>query len=101
MLKRNSATLHDGGFQVISEDNYCFSYARFTEKEVIIVICSVDTEERQVIIPIENFGLLRFNEKKDYFLTPVQSHYEQERVVVTAMPHQSYLFVLPIVDEGI
>ena len=100
MLKRNSATLQDGGFQVISEEDYCFSYARFTEEEVIIVICSVDSEERQVVLPIENYGLMAFHEKNDYFGTPVQSYLEQDKVVVTVMPHQSYLFVLPIMDAG-
>jgi alpha-glucosidase len=99
MLKRNSAALQDGGFQVITEDHYCFSYARFTEEEVIIVICSVDQEERQVVLPIDHFGLLTFDEKQDYFSTPIQSKYENKRVTVTVKPHQSYLFVLPVIDQ--
>jgi alpha-glucosidase len=95
-LKTNTEALQDGGFSVLSEEGYCFAYARFTEDELILVVCSVDSKECRVILPVENFGLYSFHEEKDYFGTPVYAACHQGKVVLSVKPHQSYLFVLEI-----
>jgi len=99
LLKRNSSTLHDGGFMVLSEEGFCFSYVRFTEEEIIIAICSVDSNEGSVALPIKNLGLQTFSEEKDYFGTSIKSCLKEGYVAITVDPHQSYLFVLSLEEE--
>lgn len=99
LLKRKAEALQDGGFMVLSEEGFCLSYARFTENQLILVICSVDSKECIVELPVQNFGLHTFTEKKDYFGTPVKASCMEGKAVLTVMPHESYLFVLDIKEE--
>lgn len=95
-LKRSSQAMQDGGFQVFWDKDYVFAFSRFTEEEVIFVICSTDDKEYEIILPIENYGLEYFREKKDYFGIPLTVEKRDKKVILHIKPHQSYLIVAPI-----
>lgn len=88
-LKRNSPALDHGGFQIISEEGYVFTYARFTEEELIIVISSTDDESNMVLLPLENFGFDRQAFTQDYLGKAVVSEVTTEGVAVCVPAHTS------------
>lgn len=90
-LKISSKALIHGGFKVISEQGYVFAYARFNVNEVIIVICSTDTESRDIIIPMKDFGYDSIIEKTDYLGSELITYEIKGRTVITVLPHKSYL----------
>ena len=55
-IKTTSPAFSDGGFKVLWDEGYVFSFARFTPEEVYLTVCSSDTKESQVILPIDIFG---------------------------------------------
>ena len=55
-FKTTSQAFCDGGFKVLWDEGYVFSFARFTPEEVYITVCSTDTKESEVILPINIFG---------------------------------------------
>lgn len=95
-LKRSSQAMQDGGFQVFWDKDYIFAFSRFTEKEVIFVVCSTDDKEYEIILPIENYGLEHFREKEDYFGVPLDTEKRDGKIICHIKPHQSYLMRVPI-----
>lgn len=91
-LKRSSDTLQTGGFKILSDDDYVFSYARFTPEEVIVVICSTDELTREVKIPIRIFGISNFDVKEDFFHNELRYRSDGDVVYVIVPPHTSYVF---------
>ena len=55
-IKTTSPAFCDGGFKVLWDEGYVFSFARFTPEEVYLTVCSSDTKESEVILPIDIFG---------------------------------------------
>lgn len=90
-LKTNSEALSDGGFQVINEEGYVFSFTRFTEEELIIAICSTDDDNQEVTIDLNNFGFENRLIDKDYFENNVQSELTEDGVKIIVPSHTSYL----------
>lgn len=88
-LKRNSPALDHGGFQIIGEEGYVFSYARFTEEELIIVISSTDDEPNTALLPLENFGFDQQAFTQDYLGKAVVSEVTAEGVAVCVPAHTS------------
>lgn len=93
-LKRNAKALEDGGFQILSEEGYVFSYARFTEKELIIVIASTDDECNETIIPLENFGFENHDISRDIFGRSVAAEIVKGGIKVHIPAHTSYLLYI-------
>jgi alpha-glucosidase len=90
-LKKDCEALSDGGFQVVFDEEYVFAYARFTETEIIFVICSTNTVDQEVIIPSKNFGITYGIINEDYFGNPIHSEIENGLLKVMVPAHQSYL----------
>ncbi len=90
-LKRTSQALEDGGFQILSEDGYVLSYARFTEDELIVVIASMDETVQKVMIPIENFGFDRNVIFKETFDENVSIERTENSIIVQIPAHTSYV----------
>lgn len=90
-LKRNAEALEDGGFQILSEEGYVFSYARFTENELIVAPASTDDESNETMIPCENFGFKKQMIDKDVFGKDVAAEIVKEGIKVYIPAHTSYL----------
>ncbi len=90
-LKRTSAALKDGGFQILSEEGYVLSYARFTEDELLVVIASVDEEEQDIRIPIEYFGFEKDVILGEIFSSPISIRRVGDGVIVHVPAHTSYV----------
>jgi len=93
-LQLHSECLQDGGFQILSDDNYVFAYARFVEDEIIFVVLSMDDETREVELPIENYGFRDWNINCDYFEHPIEFKNDGGIVKVMVPPHENYLIQL-------
>lgn len=90
-LKRTSEALADGGFQILSEDGYVLSYARFTSEELIIVIASMEEEERDVTIPLMNFGFDTDDILEEVFSNPIKIKRMEEGMIVHVPSHTCYV----------
>ena len=46
----------DGAFQILCADGQVLAYARFSDKQMLVTICSMDSEQTKVILPIGDYG---------------------------------------------
>lgn len=88
-LKRKSSALENGGFRIISDRGYVFSYARFTEEELIIVISSMEDKATERILVLEDFGFDNQDFTQDYLGKTVVSEVTAEGVKVNVPAHTS------------
>lgn len=95
-IKRENKAFTEGGFKIISDNDYVISYARFTSDQVWIVVCSTDDCIRQIEIPLRAFGKQRYTNKEDAL--GMELDYEMavddQSMVLNVMPHTSYIFML-------
>ncbi len=91
-IKKNNKAFTEGGFKIISNDDYVFSYARFTEDSLWIMIVSTDEEEREIEIPINIFGKEVFNKKEDEFGRKLNYRLEDGKIILKVLPHCGYIF---------
>lgn len=91
-IKRSNKAFTEGGFKIISEDDYVFSYARFTEDSLWIMIASTDSEERKIEIPINIFGKETFSKKEDEFGRKLNYRVEEGKIILKVSPHCGYIF---------
>ncbi|WP_271712601.1 glycoside hydrolase family 13 protein [Anaeromicropila herbilytica] len=91
MLKQNSEALSDGGFLVVYDEAYVFSYARFTDKEVIFVICSTNLIEQEVTLPLKYFGLGTMVTMEECFGNHINLELINGMLKFTVPAHQSYM----------
>lgn len=90
-LRQSSEALSDGGFQVVYEEGYVFAYARFTETELIFVICSTNSLEQKIALPLKFFGISFLSIQEDYFGEEIHAEAEKGMLKLTVPAHQSYL----------
>ena len=55
-LKTTNEALTDGGFQILCADKQVLAYARFSDKQMLVTICSMDNEQTKVMLPIGDYG---------------------------------------------
>ena len=91
-IKKNNKAFTEGGFKVISNDDYVFSYARFTEDSLWIMIASTDSKERKIEIPINIFGKETFSKKEDEFGRKLNYRVEEGKIILKVSPHCGYIF---------
>lgn len=91
-IKRNNKAFTEGGFKIISNDDYVFSYARFTEDTLWIMVISNDNKERKIEIPINIFGKDKFNKLEDEFGKKLNYEMEEGKVILKVLPNTSYIF---------
>lgn len=93
-LKRNNDALKYGGIKIIGTEDYVFAFARFTLDEVMITVCSNDSEDRELFIPTRIFG--RFSElpKEDIFGYKLNYKKVESGVILEVPSKVSYLFNL-------
>ena len=89
-LKQKEA-LKEGSFKILSQDYYVFSYARFTDKQLILTVCSTDHEERILELPIKAFGKWECGAKEDLLKTPLSYEVKDGYLYLKVKPHTSYL----------
>lgn len=70
-LRKSSSALIQGGFQVLSAEGYLLAYARFTDEEVLLVICSMEKEDKEIEIPLFYYGVREVGITEDYLGMPV------------------------------
>lgn len=96
-IKTSSAAFSDGGFKVVWAADYVFAFARFTPTELWFSVCSADTEERRIRLPLDAFGR-RFASMpapvKDALGTPVESEVRDGGLFVTVPPEKAFLISL-------
>lgn len=92
-LKKTEDALKYGGLKFISDDDYVLTYARFTLDEVIIVVVSMDDNERMINLPIKNFGKDEFTQR-DYFEEKLMYEINDGNVFLRVPSHQSYIIKL-------
>lgn len=90
-LKREKEALKEGSFKILSQDYYVFSYARFTDKQLILTVCSTDHEERILELPIKAFGKWECGAKEDLLKTPLSYEVKDGYLYLKVKPHTSYL----------
>lgn len=94
-LKQENEAFIDGGFKIISSNDYVFAYARFTDKQAWITVCSTDSETREVVIPIKAYGKSTFDKTSDVFEYELTHSINPDGDLVLTVPaHTSYLFEL-------
>ena len=91
-LKVNEDALKYGGFKIISDDDYVFSYARFTRDEVIFVVCSSDDENRKVRIPLKAFGKTSERIIDDLFGKKLDYEKCDDGIILNVESNNSYIF---------
>jgi alpha-glucosidase len=94
-IKREFKAFTEGGFKIISDDDYVLSYARFAGKQVWIIVCSSDEYERKIRIQLDIFGVRHFNKQEDAL--GVKLNYELDSMrclILKVLPHTSYIFQL-------
>ena len=55
-IKTTEKVFLDGGFKVLWDNDYVFSYARFTPEDLWITVCSADNQDRKINLPLDIFG---------------------------------------------
>lgn len=93
-LKRNEEALQDGGFKILSSEGYVLSYARFTKKDLFIIIASTDDEEREVVIPLGAFGKKNMQRAEEVFGSSISCMQIGLDVTIKVKPHTSYVIKL-------
>lgn len=93
-LKTSEEALNDGGFKIISSEGYVISYARFTNDDLFIIICSTDDYKREVVVPLRIFGKNDMKNFKEIFDKKIKYTQEDQKVVFEAEPHTSYVIKL-------
>ena len=91
-LKTTKKAFSEGGFKIISNDHFVFSFARFTLDEVFVSVCSADSEPRIVAIPLGVFGKQAFTQINDALGTPLHYEIKNGSLRLQVAPHTSYLF---------
>ena len=56
---------------MISAEGYLFAYARFTNEEVVFILCSMEETDKELEIPISYFGITKVHFTEDYLGTPI------------------------------
>lgn len=94
-LKKDQDAFINGGFRILSDDGYVFSYARFTENQVYITVCSFEDKERIIMIPMGIFGKREFFREKDIFGNDLKYVVNKKHIIeLTVIPFKSYLIEL-------
>lgn len=55
-IKTTSEALAEGSFQILFAKEKVIAYARFTNREMLITICSMEETEKRVLLPISDYG---------------------------------------------
>ncbi|WP_294427833.1 glycoside hydrolase family 13 protein [uncultured Treponema sp.] len=90
-LRRNEEALRSGSFAFVSSEDYVAAFARFTRKEVIFTICSADSENRTVALPLSYFNLRAQKIKKDCLGKQLESRVEGDSLIVEIPANESYV----------
>ena len=93
-LKTSEEALQNGGFKILSDEDYVFSYARFSKEDVFIVIFSTDDMDRRLKIPVRIFGKSPEIELKDIFGKELNCVVEKGEINLEVKAHTSYLIKL-------
>ena len=94
-IKRDHNAFTDGGFKVLSDSDYVLSFARFSDDQVWIIVCSNDESERVVKIQMDIFGKFNFNKTQDSLGVSLDYELGSDNcLALKVMPHHSYIFQL-------
>ena len=66
-MKQETESFCGGGFQILWEEGKVFAFARFTDKQLFYVVCSMEEEEKEVTLPYDIFGCDKVMEVKEVF----------------------------------
>ncbi|MGV8145315.1 MAG: alpha-amylase family glycosyl hydrolase [Alkaliphilus sp.] len=91
-LKLENEVLHTGGFKILYNKSYIFSFARFTEDKAIVSVCSMEDEKQTITIPLNLIGKIKTNSITEVFGEEINIEVENEKLVLTIPAKKSYLF---------
>lgn len=96
-IKTGSDAFRDGGFKVLWDNDFVFSYARFTPDEVWIAVCSADSETREIDLNAAAFGesFAQAAPVRDALGEPVAAVMKDGRLKIQAAAGKAYLIRLP------
>lgn len=80
-----------GGFQVISDEGYLFSYARFAGEEVLVVVCSMEEDDKELEIPLHRFGIQKVDITEDYLGIKISYQLCGQRMILQCPAGKSLL----------
>lgn len=90
-LKTEQKALSKGGMKFLYARDYIVSLARFYEQEAYIAVTSVNTEDREIILPIGSIGASDI-EATDVFGKPLTYRKADDKRIALQVPaHQAYL----------
>lgn len=91
-IKTTSPSFKDGGFKILWDNDYVLSYARFTQDELWICVCSADEENRIVELPIDIFGN-NFSSvpSEDVFGEKLDVKYQNGKLILQVPAKKSFL----------
>jgi len=92
--KNKVDALKYGGFKILWSDDYVFSYARFTNDELWISVCSTDDSEREITIPLKAFGKSHFMCQIDALDEKISYVVKDSEFILKVPAHTSYLLGL-------
>lgn len=90
-LRKESEALKQGGFQVISDEGYLFSYARFAGEEVLVVVCSMEEDDKELEIPLHRFGIQKVDITEDYLGIKISYQLCGQRMILQCPAGKSLL----------
>ena len=92
--KTESKVFLDGGFKVVWDKDYVFAFARFTPEEIFFTVCSADSEDRTILLPLDSFGThfaLRDVPKKDVLGEELDAKTNNGKLVLFVPAGKSFL----------
>lgn len=96
-LKTLEKGFSDSGFKILWQEDYVFSFARFTKDKLWISICSNDEKEEEIKIPLYIFGNNFVNDKvcvKDLFEQEFKYKIEDGYLYFAVPSKKSYLIII-------
>ena len=75
-LRRQEKALREGSFKFVFAEGFTVAFARFTRKEVIFTIASMEDEERIVPLPLADFGVEGKVPATDCLGSPILADYD-------------------------
>lgn len=87
-MKQENEAFCGGGFKILWEEGKVFAFARFTEKQLFYVVCSMEEEASEITLPYDIFGRKDIKNVREVFGSEVR-YQDNGGAVVLRVPEKS------------
>lgn len=87
-MKRENEAFYEGGFRILWEEGKIFAFARFTEKQLFYIVCSMEDKTEQITLPFDIFGRKCAGHPQEIFGSEL-GYQEQEGNIKLQVPAKS------------